>query len=175
MRSFTKRSFTLFAAGLLLASTSIASAAERGPGKRGECQGAKRGECDPAKRGERMQKRVTEKLGPSLGLDEAQSQELAAIMKASAEARMAAMKTVRAEREQLRVLVENKAPAKDIEAQRAQVEAAMVAVPSKLDVLASTSRVLNAEQQAKLTLKLSGHERGKRGKKGEGRRGPAAE
>lgn len=168
MRQSPKRSFTLFVAGLLLSTAGVAAAGERDAAKR-----------DPAKRGEMMEKRVVEKLGPSLGLDEAKSKELAVILKESAQARMAAMKDVKAERDALKQLVENKAPADVVAAQRAQVEAAMAKVPSKLDVLASTSRILDAEQQAKLTLKLSGHEGGKRGmrhgKKGEGRRAPKAE
>lgn len=168
MRSFPRSSFTftLLAAGLLFTTASVASAGEH-------CLG---------KRGAKMEKRVVEKLGPSLGLDEAKSQELAAILKESRVARMEAMKTVRAERDTLKQLLENKASGNELDAQRANVEAAMVNVPSKLDVLASTGRILDAEQQAMLTLKLSGHGHGKKGKmrkrggrKGEGRRGPKAE
>lgn len=164
MISFSKRMFTLVAAGAVFVSTGVASAQQRGP----------------AKHEARMQQRVVEKLGPSLGLDESQSQELASLLKSSGEARRAAMKNVHAEREALRQLVEGKAPAEELNARRARLEAAVAGVPSMLDVLADTGRILDAEQQAKLALKLSGHERGPGAKKwpqrmGKGRRGAKAD
>lgn len=164
MRRFPKRSIILAAAGLVFATAGVATA-ERGDGPR-----------DPAAFAQKMEKRVVEKLGPSLGLDEAKSKELAAILAESGKQRHAAMKKVKDERGKLQQLVDNKASAKELDAQRAQLEAALNDVPSRTEVLAATGRILNSEQQAKLALKLSGKKgfhgkKGHHGKKGEGKRG----
>lgn len=148
MERLSKRAFTMLAAaGLLALSSGVAQA---NPARHG----------DPAKkaeRQERMQQEMTKRLGASLGLDEAKAKEVADILGAARLARQEAMKTVRAERDALKQLVERKASAKELDAQRARLEAAVANVPSSLEVLSQTGRVLDAEQQAKLAVRLSDH------------------
>jgi Spy/CpxP family protein refolding chaperone len=130
---------------LLMAGTALA----RGKGHGG--QGKMSPEARQAKMQERMEKRISEKLAPKLGLDDRATRELVEAFKAAQTERHAAMQNVKKELKALEALVE-KGSDSQINAQLKRVKRAQSAVPNKHALFEKTQRILTPKQQALLVL-----------------------
>ena len=141
----------------LAALVATAASAQRGPGRRGP--GQKHARLSEKERKElreevkrKVQTYVTVELSSLLGLDDATTLKLSAVIKEQMSAREQAQQALKAEAKKLQELLDANAPDKKI---RAQTQVVMEKAKARKDPAAlfeKTARFLSTKQQAKLVL-----------------------